>query len=77
MIEKMTRDFVDIRVTWRNRLTDKEMSSLYTKNTYNLSYLINKLLVDSLKMSKQSNEILEKIDIKEALHLQYGDMYSY
>lgn len=65
MIENMSRDFLDIKVTWRNKRTGTEVHSFYTRNTYNLPYFMNKVLNDAIKSGDKHGQALKTIHMQE------------
>jgi len=68
MIERMTTDFLDIEIVWRTTKTGTEMISKYTRNTYNLPYLLDKTLEKAIMTTGPDNEeVLKSIKLTRAI----------
>jgi hypothetical protein len=65
MIKNLEYTFLDITIIWRSPLRIKKPSR-FSRNSGELSYLINDLLEDAIKISKIRGETLVCISLRES-----------
>jgi len=65
MIGKMSQSFLDVSVIWKNQRTGIIANAVFTRNTYNLPYFMDKALNDAIKSGDKHGQTLVNISIRE------------